>query len=125
MYINLLWNRNTNKNINLKKNVLFSHFRNRLENTLRFYIPVENVRYSYLFGSLEKNQRRLNISEYTIDLPSMSQALDNILATRILREQYKKKGKDKAKLHAATSAPKDFNLKNQDPKSSDKQDLQN
>lgn len=55
----------------------------------------------------------------------MSQALDNILATRTLREQYKKKGKDKTKLHATTSAPKDLDLKNQDPKSSDKQDLQN
>uniref|UniRef100_A0A1A9UE59 ABC transporter domain-containing protein n=1 Tax=Glossina austeni TaxID=7395 RepID=A0A1A9UE59_GLOAU len=59
-------------------------------NLLKFYIPVEEVTYSYLFGSIEKNRRRLNIAEYTINQAPLLTALDNVLATRALREPYRK-----------------------------------
>lgn len=58
---------------------------------LSFYVPAENVRFSSLFGSLEKNRRRLNIADYNITLGSLAKALENILHTRTLREPYKKK----------------------------------
>ncbi|XP_075157087.1 phospholipid-transporting ATPase ABCA3 [Haematobia irritans] len=65
----------------------------KYHNTLKFYIPLENIIYSYIFGSLEKNRRRLNISDYTIRQPSLLTALDNILAKRLLRDPYRKKRK--------------------------------
>lgn len=57
-------------------------------NCLSFYVPVENITFSSLFGSLEKNRRRLKIEEYTIGQGSLMKALDNILFTRTLRAPY-------------------------------------
>lgn len=68
-------------------------FLNRYRNVyfLSFYVPAESVQFSSLFGSLEKNRRRLNIADYTITQGSLTKALENILYTRVLREPYKKK----------------------------------
>lgn len=57
---------------------------------MSFYVPVEQIEFSALFGSLEKNRRRLNIAEYTIGQGSLTEAFDNILNTRNLREPFTK-----------------------------------
>ncbi|KAI9590248.1 hypothetical protein GQX74_008416 [Glossina fuscipes] len=69
-------------------------------NVLKFYIPVEQVIYSYLFGSIEKNRRRLNIAEYTINQAPLLTALDNVLATCTLREPYRKRKKHRPSAYA-------------------------
>lgn len=65
--------------------------------------------YSYLLGSLEKNRRRLSISEYTISQPSLLTALSNILATRLLREPYRKDIKSRKVLDNIKVLPIDPN----------------
>lgn len=65
--------------------------------------------YSYLFGSLEKNRRRLSISEYTISQPSLLTALSNILATRLLRQPYRKEIKSRKVLDYIQVLPIDPN----------------
>ncbi|XP_061396881.1 phospholipid-transporting ATPase ABCA3-like [Musca vetustissima] len=64
---------------------------NQYRNTLKYYIPLLNVQYSYLFGSLEKNRHRLNISEYTIGQESLLMILNKIVTTRNLNESIRKK----------------------------------
>lgn len=72
--------------------ILFSNeIRYRGVNFLSFYVPLEKVQFSALFGILEKNRSRLNIADYTISQGSLVKALENILHTRSLREPYKKK----------------------------------
>uniref|UniRef100_A0A1A9WM92 ABC transporter domain-containing protein n=1 Tax=Glossina brevipalpis TaxID=37001 RepID=A0A1A9WM92_9MUSC len=66
-------------------------------NIMKFYIPVEEVIYSYLFGSIEKNRRRLNIAEYIIYQAPLLTALDNILAVRTSRVTYNKPKKRRSR----------------------------
>lgn len=45
---------------------------------LTYYIPEEKLMFSYLYGTLEKNQLRLNISQYSVHLGSLKSARENI-----------------------------------------------
>ncbi|XP_037900439.1 ATP-binding cassette sub-family A member 3 [Glossina fuscipes] len=88
---------------NVIKFAYFLHEDSELQhraNVLKFYIPVEQVIYSYLFGSIEKNRRRLNIAEYTINQAPLLTALDNVLATCTLREPYRKRKKHRPSAYA-------------------------
>uniref|UniRef100_A0A1A9X397 ABC transporter domain-containing protein n=1 Tax=Glossina brevipalpis TaxID=37001 RepID=A0A1A9X397_9MUSC len=73
----------TDKNLktdleNVSRFISFLHSSSELikvnSNVLKYYVPVEDVSYSYLFGSLEKNRRRLNISEYCVCQGSLTHA---------------------------------------------------
>uniref|UniRef100_A0A1I8MJ80 ABC transporter domain-containing protein n=1 Tax=Musca domestica TaxID=7370 RepID=A0A1I8MJ80_MUSDO len=55
---------------------------NRHHSTLKYYIPIEKVVYSYLFGTLERNRHRLNIAEYTIGQQALLMILNEIISTR-------------------------------------------
>ncbi|XP_073834892.1 phospholipid-transporting ATPase ABCA3 isoform X2 [Musca autumnalis] len=82
---------------NMQTFVNFLHERsiliNRYRNTLKYYLPIANVLYSYLFGSLERNRHRLNISEYTIGQTSLFMILNEILNTRNVKQSLRRKTK--------------------------------
>ncbi|XP_037807094.1 ATP-binding cassette sub-family A member 7 [Lucilia sericata] len=74
---------------NLNRFVTFFHEQSELlsrsGSVLKYYIPVENVIYSYIFGIIEKNRQRLNIADYTLTPFS----LHNVL--RLLQKSRKEK----------------------------------
>ena len=52
---------------------------------VKYYIPAEEVIYSYIFGAIEKSRNRLNISDYTLTPLSLPNAL------RLLQKSRKEK----------------------------------
>uniref|UniRef100_A0A1I8NCP5 ABC transporter domain-containing protein n=1 Tax=Musca domestica TaxID=7370 RepID=A0A1I8NCP5_MUSDO len=67
---------------NLQRFIAFLHTESELikrsHNVLKYYLPIENVSYSHLFGTIEKNRERLNILDYMINQGSLVTALDNL-----------------------------------------------
>ncbi|KAL9878361.1 ATP-binding cassette sub-family A member 17 isoform 2-T2 [Glossina fuscipes fuscipes] len=89
----------TDKNLkidleNVSRFISFLHSSSELikvnSNVLIYYVPVEDVSYSYLFGSLEKNRRRLNISEYSVCHGSLTNGMENILKARLEKRKFSK-----------------------------------
>ncbi|XP_065364463.1 phospholipid-transporting ATPase ABCA3 [Calliphora vicina] len=74
---------------NLNRFVMFFHEESELlyrcGSVVKYYIPVENVIYSFIFGSIEKHRHRLNIADYTLSPFS----LNNVL--RLLQKSRKEK----------------------------------
>nr|XP_036234396.1 ATP-binding cassette sub-family A member 3 [Bactrocera oleae] len=54
----------------------------RIDNCFKFYLPVPIVSYSFLYGSLEKNKRRLNIAEYGVSQGTIQDVFNAIEANR-------------------------------------------
>ncbi|XP_067641824.1 ATP-binding cassette sub-family A member 17 [Eurosta solidaginis] len=71
---------------NLVRFVTFLHedseLQVRIDNCFKFYLPVPIVSYSFLYGSMEKNKRRLNISDYCVSQGTLLDAADAIEAFR-------------------------------------------
>ncbi|EDV47605.2 ATP-binding cassette sub-family A member 3 [Drosophila erecta] len=71
---------------NLAKFVNFLHNRSelvgRLNNWFKFYVPVGHIVYSFLYGSMEKNKSRLNISDYCIYQADMISVVAQVQETR-------------------------------------------
>ncbi|KAH8284773.1 hypothetical protein KR054_000927 [Drosophila jambulina] len=71
---------------NLAKFVNFMHHRSELvarsRNWLKYYVPVDNIVYSYLYGSVEKNKVRLNIQDYAIYQAHMRNVVAHVHETR-------------------------------------------
>ncbi|KAM7346948.1 phospholipid-transporting ATPase ABCA3 [Cochliomyia hominivorax] len=64
---------------NLNRFVMFFHDDSELlyrsGNIIKYYIPVENVIYSHIFGTIEKYRYRLNIADYTLSPYSLNNVL--------------------------------------------------
>ncbi|XP_075156656.1 phospholipid-transporting ATPase ABCA3-like [Haematobia irritans] len=79
---------------NLQRFITFLHAESELikrhRNVLKYYLPIVNVLYSYLYGALEKNSQRLNISKYMISQASLMTAMENLQNSRKMRIRYKK-----------------------------------
>ncbi|XP_054087547.1 phospholipid-transporting ATPase ABCA3 isoform X2 [Zeugodacus cucurbitae] len=54
----------------------------RIDNCFKFYLPVPIVSYSFLYGSMEKNKRRLNIAEYGVSQGTLQDVFNAIEVTR-------------------------------------------
>ncbi|KAH8236950.1 hypothetical protein KR038_000867 [Drosophila bunnanda] len=71
---------------NLAKFVNFMHNRSELvartRNWLKYYVPVDQIVYSYLYGSVEKNKVRLNIQDYCIYQAYMRNVVAHVHETR-------------------------------------------
>ncbi|XP_037937452.1 ATP-binding cassette sub-family A member 3-like [Teleopsis dalmanni] len=71
---------------NLHRFVMFLHenseLRVRIDTWLKYYCPVEHIRFTVLFGALEHNKIRLNIVDYTINEGSVWDMLYNIVNAR-------------------------------------------
>ncbi|KAH8390010.1 ABC transporter A family member 1 [Drosophila serrata] len=71
---------------NLAKFVNFMHNRSELvarrRNWLKYYVPVDQIVYSYLYGSIEKNRVRLNIQDYCIYQAHMRNVVAHVHDTR-------------------------------------------
>ncbi|XP_030386748.1 ATP-binding cassette sub-family A member 3 [Scaptodrosophila lebanonensis] len=71
---------------NLARFVNFLHDKSemvgRLHNWFKFYIPVGNIVYSFLYGAMEKNKTRLNVYDYCIYQASMSNVIAQVQDTR-------------------------------------------
>ncbi|KAH8344779.1 hypothetical protein KR067_006857 [Drosophila pandora] len=71
---------------NLAKFVNFLHNRSelvgRLHNWFKYYIPVGHIVYSFLYGAMEKNRIRLNVSDYCIYQADMNNVVAQVQITR-------------------------------------------
>uniref|UniRef100_W8C2K9 ATP-binding cassette sub-family A member 5 n=1 Tax=Ceratitis capitata TaxID=7213 RepID=W8C2K9_CERCA len=71
---------------NLVRFVTFLHedseLQVRIDNCFKFYLPVPIVSYSFLYGSMEKNKRRLNIAEYGVSQGTLHDVFNAIEANR-------------------------------------------
>ncbi|XP_017124914.1 phospholipid-transporting ATPase ABCA3 [Drosophila elegans] len=71
---------------NLAKFVNFLHNRSelvgRLHNWFKFYVPVGHIVYSFLYGAMEKNKLRLNVSDYCIYQADMINVVAQVQETR-------------------------------------------
>ncbi|XP_037724735.1 ATP-binding cassette sub-family A member 2 [Drosophila subpulchrella] len=71
---------------NLAKFVNFLHNRSelvaRLHNWFKFYVPVGQIVYSFLYGAMEKNKVRLNVSDYCIYQADMINVVAQVQETR-------------------------------------------
>ncbi|KAH8304374.1 hypothetical protein KR059_007590 [Drosophila kikkawai] len=71
---------------NLAKFVNFLHSKSelvyRMRNWLKYYVPVDNIVYSYLYGAVEKNRVRLNIQDYCIYQAHMRNVVAHVHETR-------------------------------------------
>ncbi|XP_017056334.1 phospholipid-transporting ATPase ABCA3 [Drosophila ficusphila] len=71
---------------NLSKFVNFLHNRSelvgRLHNWFKFYVPVGHIVYSFLYGAMEKNKVRLNVSDYCIYQADMINVVAQVQETR-------------------------------------------
>ncbi|XP_043660615.1 phospholipid-transporting ATPase ABCA3 [Drosophila teissieri] len=71
---------------NLAKFVNFLHNRSelvgRLNNWFKFYVPVGHIVYSFLYGAMEKNKLRLNVSDYCIYQADMISVVAQVQETR-------------------------------------------
>ncbi|KAH8252511.1 hypothetical protein KR032_000293 [Drosophila birchii] len=72
---------------NLAKFVNFMHNKSelvaRMRNWLKYYVPVDQIVYSYLYGSIEKNKVRLNIQDYCIYQAHMRNVVAHVHDTRM------------------------------------------
>ncbi|XP_073830436.1 ATP-binding cassette sub-family A member 17-like [Musca autumnalis] len=77
---------------NLQRFISFLHTESELikrnGNAFKYYLPIVNVSYSYLFGTMEKNRERLNILDYMISQGSLATVLDNLNRSRKERRPY-------------------------------------
>ncbi|XP_046802841.1 phospholipid-transporting ATPase ABCA3 isoform X2 [Lucilia cuprina] len=87
----------TNDVENLNRFITFFHDQSELlsrnGSVLKYYIPVENVIYSYVFGIIEKNRQRLNIADYTITPFSLHNVLRLLQISRKEKRQHKRSRK--------------------------------
>ncbi|XP_053949005.1 phospholipid-transporting ATPase ABCA3 [Anastrepha ludens] len=71
---------------NLVRFVTFLHEESelqiRIDDFFKFYLPVPIVSYSFLYGSMEKNKRRLNIADYSINQGTLQDVLNSIEENR-------------------------------------------
>ncbi|KAH8409300.1 hypothetical protein KR009_012306 [Drosophila setifemur] len=71
---------------NLAKFVNFLHNRSelvgRLQNWLKYYVPVGHIVYSFLYGAMEKNKVRLNVFDYCIYQADMNNVVAQVQITR-------------------------------------------
>ncbi|XP_036318783.1 ATP-binding cassette sub-family A member 3-like [Rhagoletis pomonella] len=75
---------------NLIRFVTFLHedseLQERIDNCFKFYLPVPIVSYSFLYGSMEKNKRRLNIADYSVSQGTLQDVFNTIETTRKKQE---------------------------------------
>ncbi|KAH8416825.1 hypothetical protein KR222_006445 [Zaprionus bogoriensis] len=71
---------------NLTRFVHFLHDKSelvtRMHNWFKYYVPVGHIVYSFLYGAMEKNKVRLNISDYCIYQASMGIVIAKVQETR-------------------------------------------
>lgn len=70
--------------------LLLLSFRCANGNYLHYYLPIVEVNYANLFGTLEKNRVRLNILDYTISIATLRSAYGNVYESLARKEPYTK-----------------------------------
>ncbi|KAI8118826.1 ATP-binding cassette sub-family A member 3 [Lucilia cuprina] len=87
----------TNDVENLNRFITFFHDQSELlsrnGSVLKYYIPVENVIYSYVFGIIEKNRQRLNIADYTLTPFSLHNVLRLLQISRKEKRRHERSRK--------------------------------
>ncbi|SPP78075.1 ABC transporter A family member 2 [Drosophila guanche] len=78
------------------KSVLVSH----TNHWLKYYVPVGDIVYSYLYGSLEKNKMRLNIQDYCIYQADVNSVVEQV---HEMRAELKRRIGSNGQLHRFTN----------------------
>ncbi|XP_002133848.2 ATP-binding cassette sub-family A member 2 [Drosophila pseudoobscura] len=93
---------------NLARFVNFLHDKSELvshsNHWLKYYVPVGDIVYSYLYGSLEKNKMRLNIQDYCIYQADVNSVIEQV---HEMRSELKRRIGSNGQLHRFSQKEKD------------------